>query len=187
MIIPVWVPIAIALIAALGAAFSAVGSYKAASATRDAAELGLLKNFLDRYSTKEMAQHLRKLRETSDWIKEANIYGDNLDRMWGGADDLSLDEARRAVKYHFFNIHKIYKTGKLTKEVFLVAVKNEGLNLLFEVVEAIDYWWAQRTKTTFNEETYAQIAEDIGFDHDSDWYKENSEGPLSKRPPKFLP
>jgi hypothetical protein len=112
------------LITAVAAFLSALGAFEAARATKRAAELTLLKSFMDEYKSEEMTKHLKTLREVSQWLK-ANISGgvvmkSYMDRSYSDAIELT----RRRFKFYYFRIHDLYETKYLKKRSYLKAMKN---------------------------------------------------------------
>jgi len=165
------------LITAVAAFFSALGAFEAARATKKAAELTLLKSFLDEYKSEEMTRHLKTLRKVSDWLKANTNYGVSMrsfmDRPYSDAIELT----RRRVKFHYFSIHDLYDTKYLKKRIYLKAMKNSGLSLFFDVVEPLDYWNSKRTGQPFEEEKYRLIAKTTGYGmRDWKWYREEKQG-----------
>jgi len=167
------------LITAVAAFFSALGAFEAARATKRAAELGLLKSFMDEYKSEEMTKHLKTLREVSGWLRANVSYGISMksfmDRKYSDAIELT----RRRVKFYYFSIHDLYETKYLKKRIYLKAMKNAGLTLFFDVVEPLDYWNAMRTGEPFEEEKYRLIEKTTRYGkRDREWYREK-ESPMS--------
>ena len=163
------------LVTAVAALLSAFGAFEAARATKRAAELGLLKSFMDEYKSEEMTKHLKTLREVSDWLKANASYGISmkayLDRKYSDAIELT----RRRVKFYYFSIHDLYETKYLKKRIYLKAMRNAGLTLFFDVVEPLDYWNCRRTGDPFEEEKYRLIERTTGFrKRDAKWYRDNA-------------
>ena len=163
---------ALLLITAIAAFFSALGAFEAARATKRAAELGLLKSFMDEYKSEEMTKHLKTLREVSDWLRANVSYGVSMksfmDRKYSDAIELT----RRRVKFYYFSIHDLYETRYLKKRIYFKAMKNAGLTLFFDVVEPLDYWNAKRTGEPFEEEKYRLIEKSTGYGkRDKKWYR----------------
>jgi len=161
------------LITAVAAFLSALGAFEAARATKRAAELELLKSFMDEYKSEEMTKHLKTLREVSEWLKANQSYGVSmtsyLDRKYSDAIELT----RRRVKFYYFTIHDLYETKYLKKKIYLKAMKNAGLTLFFDVVEPLDYWHSKRTGDPFEEDKYRLIERSTRFGRrDRRWYRE---------------
>ena len=176
------------LITAVAAFFSALGAFEAARATKRAAELGLLKSFMDEYKSEEMTKHLKTLREVSEWLRANVSYGVSMksfmDRKYSDAIELT----RRRVKFYYFSIHDLYETKYLKKRIYLKAMKNAGLTLFFDVVEPLDYWNAKRTGEPFEDEKYRLIEKSTGYGkRNREWYR-GEESPRSNvQSPKELP
>jgi len=167
------------LITAVAAFLSALGAFEAARATKRAAELALLKNFMDEYKSEEMTLHLKTLREVSDWLRANTNYGVSMrsfmDRPYSDAIELT----RRRVKFYYFTIHDLYETKYLKKRIYLKAMKNVGLSLFFDVVEPLDYWNSRRTGDPFEEEKYRLIDKSTRYGkRDWEWYREK-DSPMS--------
>ena len=176
------------LITAVAAFFSAFGAFEAARATKRAAELSLLKSFMDEYKSEEMTRHLKTLREVSDWLKAKTNYGVSMrsfmDRPYSDAIELT----RRRVKFYYFSIHDLYETKYLKKRIYLKAMKNAGLTLFFEVVEPLDYWNSKRIGDPFEEQKYRLIEKSTRYEkRNKEWYREK-ESPMSNvQSPKEVP
>ena len=160
------------LITAVAAFFSALGAFEAARATKRAAELALLKSFMDEYKSEEMTRHLKKLRDISNWLRANRNFGlsmkSYLDRKYSD----SIELTRRRVKFYYFTIHDLYETKYLKKRIYEKAMKNAGLTLFFDVVEPLDYWNSQRTGEPFEEEKYRVIEKSTRYGkRDSKWYR----------------
>jgi hypothetical protein len=161
------------LITAVAAFFSALGAFEAARATKRAAELGLLKSFMDEYKSEEMTKHLKTLREVHDWLKANISYGVSMKSFMDRSYSDAIELTRRRVKFYYFSIHDLYETRYLKKRIYLKAMKNAGLTLFFDVVEPLDYWNSRRTGEPFEDEKYSLIEKSTGFGkRDKEWYRE---------------
>jgi hypothetical protein len=160
------------LITALAAFMSAMGAFEAARATKRAAELTLLKSFMDEYKSEEMTRHMKKLREISEWWKANTSYGVSIKAYMERPYSEAIELTRRTVKFYYFSIHDLYETKYLKKRIYIKAMKNAGLTLFFEVVEPLDYWNSKRTGEPFEEKKYSLIEKTTGYGkRDSMWYR----------------
>ncbi len=161
------------LITAAAACLSAIGAFEAARATMRAAELTLLKGFMDEYKSEEMTRHLKKLREIQDWWGANRSYGVSMKAYMERPYSEAIETTRRTVKFYYFSIHDLYETRYLKKRIYRKAMKNAGLTLFFQVVEPLDYWNSTRTGEPFEESKYRLIEKTTGFKkRDSKWYRE---------------
>jgi hypothetical protein len=163
------------LITAAAACLSALGAFEAARATKRAAELSLLKGFMDEYKSEEMTRHLKKLREILEWWQANTSYGVTMKAYMDRPYSEPIELTRRTVKFFYFSIHDLYETKYLKKRIYLKAMKNAGLTLFFQVVEPLDYWNSRRTGEPFEENKYRLIEKTTGYkDRDSEWYREKA-------------
>lgn len=51
----------------------------------------------------------------------------------------NVDRARRYVKFYFKSIFDLYKKGKIDKQILKEILDKNGLTLLFDVVEPLEY------------------------------------------------
>jgi len=163
------------LITAAAACLSAIGAFEAARATKRAAELTLLKGFMDEYKSEEMTRHLKKLREIQDWWNANQSYGVSIKAYMERPYSEAIETTRRTVKFYYFSIHDLFQTKYLKKRIYLKAMKNAGLTLFFQVVEPLDYWNAMRTGEPFEENKYRLIEKTTRFKkRNSKWYREKT-------------
>ena len=161
------------LITAAAACLSALGAFKAATSTMRAAELTLLKNFMDEYKSEEMTRHLKKLREILEWWRANTSYGVSMTAYMERPYSEAIELTRRTVKFYYFSINDLYETKYLKKRIYLKAMKNAGLTLFFEVVEPLDYWNSKRTGERFEENKYNLFESTTRYPkRDPQWYRE---------------
>lgn len=126
-------------VSSLGAVGAAVGAFLSARETRKVAEAQLLLNFLEDYSTPEMLGALRLLR---NWKAQA---GDEFEEKWRKKIEANesmaheVDQARRKVKGHFFNALRLHEAGYVGKQFLLEVASVDGLNILYDIVEPLEY------------------------------------------------
>lgn len=136
------IPVAVALIAALGACFGAVGAWRAARNTKLVAEGQLFYTLLREYASTEMRDDLRMLykwdrekvgkdksrrdEEAQKWIT-ALSNDENKDRQ---KDADTLDAARRHVTHYFLNILELKKSNYAHRRFVKGMCKAVGTKVL---------------------------------------------------------
>ena len=126
-------------ITAIAAAFSAIGAWLSARATKLTSEAQLFSRFMEEYGAYEMVTALRNLR---NWKAEN---GDEFEEKWRKALDNSesqaheVDKSRRLVKFYFLKALRLYTSGFVSKKFLKQVISVDGINILFEIVEPLEY------------------------------------------------
>ncbi|HEX8211704.1 MAG TPA: hypothetical protein VF584_16135 [Longimicrobium sp.] len=124
---------------ALGTVVAAVAAWQAAKATSQVAEGQLYSTYYTEYGTPEMLRALRRLRQFRE------EHGEHFALKWKQALDQGeewahqVDLARRAVKVYFVRAHRLYETGYASKKFLRAVATVDGLSVLFEIIEPLEY------------------------------------------------
>lgn len=126
-------------LSALGALGAAVAAWRSARATTRAAEAQLFSAHYAAYGEPEMLRSLRVLRQ---W-KSDN--GDEFEVKWKKSLDANedsaheVDQARRKVKFYFFQALRLYEAGYVSKKFLKEVAAVDGVNILYDIVEPLEY------------------------------------------------
>ncbi|WP_321488231.1 hypothetical protein [uncultured Hyphomonas sp.] len=121
------------LLSVIVAAVAAFFSYKSAKASLLAHEAKLLREFSVHYARPEFSEHLRNLRS---WLeRHGTESGEYFLTMLKSNDPfaVSVDEARRAVKFHFEDAAKLGRSKYLRKGAVQQICCEAGMDLYFDV------------------------------------------------------
>jgi len=126
---------AIGGIAAFVAAFI---SWRALVSTQRNSEASLVLEFMKEYSSSEMSNALRLLRQYKD------TYGEGFASKWlndlrdGGEEAKEIDRARRKVSHYFQRGHKLYVSGYVKKRFIQSAMLVDGVALYLDVNKPLE-------------------------------------------------
>jgi len=126
------------MLSAVGAFLAAIGSLLSANATRRAVEAQLVSAFLKEYGSEDIKVALRTL------INWKETHGQGFQAKWiedlrnGDAEAQKVDNARRLVKFHFWNALRLYEARYVRKRFLREVTHVSGIDVLFDIVEALD-------------------------------------------------
>ena len=127
-----------AAVAGIAAWFSACYARKAAKLTQKAAEGQLLLNILEGYRLEKMKESLRLLRSwqrkhaSSEFEKQWKLCFDK-----GDEEAIQVDEARRYVTMYFWRVFRLFRAKYVSEEFVRNACHNDGIEVLFQVIEPL--------------------------------------------------
>ncbi len=133
-----FIPIFIATLSALAAAWAAFESHRSANATLTATKAELVRAFMEEYAKQEMSDHLRCLvRWQRDnpknfpekWLNEFNQNTKIADEV---------DTARRQVKGYFEKAARLHEGGFLDDKTLKLVALRYGINVYFDIVCPIE-------------------------------------------------
>lgn len=144
-----------AVVSLLITGFASWQAYRSAKFNFDATRARIRLHFLQRYGSKEMLRYLQVLakwrEENSDIIqrwKERDESDSNAIKLMKYIIDEQahrlvdfgeLNEARRFVKRYFYDAYELFENGLISRELCKKICSEYGHELLFDVVEPLDY------------------------------------------------
>jgi hypothetical protein len=128
----------LAVISTIAAALAAAGSFRAARATKNAAEAAIVRDFLKDYFAPEMSSALRILY---DWKKNS---GESFATSWidrlgrGDPDARQVDQARRLVKSYFEQASRLFSNNLISRESFRAIARVAGNITYYDIVDNLE-------------------------------------------------
>jgi len=160
----VLVIIFIALVSALAAMFTSFTAYRTVKATKDAAELPILKDFLGQYSSEEMRLALDDLNHFEQKHENrAEAYFDLLTGRRKDEDLERLDKARRRVKFYFFSTYRLHKKHFISTNAYRAITNVEGIRCFFSAVEPMELARSRARGIKYEKDVFDAIAEKMDF------------------------
>jgi len=160
----VLVIILVAMVSALAAMFTAITAYRTIKATKDAAELPILKDFLGQYSSEEMRRALDDLNNFEQKHENrAEAYFDLLTGRSQDEDLERLDKARRRVKFYFFSTYRLHKKHFISTNAYRAITNVEGIRCFFCAVEPMELARSKARGIKYEKDVFDAIAEKMDF------------------------
>ena len=156
--------ILVSMIAALAAMFTAFSAYLTVRATKEAAELPILKDFLADYSSEEMKKALDDLSSFEQKHENRAEAFFNLLTGRSEEDDLEkLDKARRRVKFYFFSAYRLHKKKFISTNAYRAMTNVEGIRCFFCSVEPMEVARSKARGIKYEKDVFDSIAEKMDF------------------------
>jgi hypothetical protein len=160
----VFLTIAVSTISAIAAMFTALAAYRTIHATKEAAELPILKDFLAEYSSEEMRRALDDLNHfEQNHENRAEAYFDLLTGRNKEEDLEKLDKARRRVKFYFFSAYRLHKKHFISTNAYRVVTNVEGIRCFFCSVEPMELARSKARGIKYEKDVFDAIAEKMDF------------------------
>jgi hypothetical protein len=158
------ITIIISTIAAIAAMVTAIAAYRTIKATKEAAELPILKDFLAQYSSDEMRWALDKLNIFE--AKHENPAEAYFDLLTGRSSDENiqdLDKARRRVKFYFFSAYRLHRKRFISTNAYRAMTNVEGIRLFFGAVEPMEIARSRARGIKYEKDMFDEMAEKMDF------------------------
>lgn len=158
------VVVAVATVSTLAAMMTAFIAYRTVRATKDAAELPILKDFLGQYSSEEMRLALDDLNHFEQkYENRAEVYFDLLTGRRHDEDIERLDKARRRVKFYFFSTYRLHKKHFISTNAYRAITNVEGIRCFFSSVEPMELARSKARGIKYEKDVFDAIAEKMDF------------------------
>lgn len=156
--------ILISTVSAIAAMMTAFAAYKTIHATKEAAELPILKDFLAEYSSEEMRKALDDLGTfEARHDNPAEAYFDLLTGRSEDDDLEKLDKARRRVKFYFFSAYRLHRKRFITTNAYRAMTNVEGIRLFFGAVEPMEVARSKARGIKYEKDVFDAVAEKMDF------------------------
>ena len=156
--------ILISTISAIAAMLTAFAAYKTVRATKEAAELPILKDFLAEYSSEEMRKALDDLNVFEQkHDNPAEAYFDLLTGRNQDEDLDRLDKARRRVKFYFFSAHRLHRKHFISTNAYRAITNVEGIRLFFCAVEPMEVARSKARGIKYEKNVFDAVADKMDF------------------------
>jgi len=156
--------IIISAVSAVAAMLTALAAYRTIHATKEAAELPILKDFLAQYSSDEMRWALDTL--TAFEAKHENPAEAYFDLLTGRTSDDNiedLDRARRRVKFYFFSAYRLHRKRFISTNAYRAMTNVEGIRLFFGAVEPMEVARSRARGIKYEKDMFDEMAEKMDF------------------------
>jgi hypothetical protein len=156
--------IIISTFSAIAAMVTAIAAYRTINATKEAAELPILKDFLAQYSSEEMrwALDILTVFETNH-EHAAETYFDLLTGRSKEENLEDLDKARRRVKFYFFSAYRLHRKRFISTNAYRAMTNVEGIRAFFGAVEPMEIARSRARGIKYEKNVFDSIAEKMDF------------------------
>ena len=156
--------ILVSMIAAIAAMFTAFSAYFTIRATKEAAELPILKDFLAEYSSDEMKDALDDLNVFEQkYENRAEAFFEVLTGRNKEEDLEKLDKDRRRVKFYFFSAYRLHKKRFISTNAYRAMTNVEGIRCFFCSVEPMEVARSKARGIKYEKDVFDAIAEKMDF------------------------
>lgn len=156
--------IIISTFSAIAAMVTAIAAYRTIHATKEAAELPILKDFLAQYSSEEMRWALDIL--TAFEAKHENTAEAYFELLTGRSSEDNiedLDKARRRVKFYFISAYRLYRKRFISTNAYRAMTNVEGIRHFFGAVEPMEIARSRARGIKYEKDVFDAIAEKMDF------------------------
>lgn len=156
--------IIISAFSAVAAMVTAIAAYRTIQATKEAAELPILKDFLAQYSSEEMRWALDILfAYEAKYENAAETYFDLLTGRNKEENREDLAKARRRVKFYFFSAFRLYRKHFISTNAYRAITNVEGIRAFFGAVEPMEIARSRARGIKYEKDVFDAIAEKMDF------------------------
>jgi len=160
----IFLTILVSMVSAIAAMLTAIAAYWTVRATKEAAELPILKDFLAEYSSEEMRRALDDLNAFErNHENRAEAYFDLLTGQNMEEDLEKLDRARRRVKFYFFSAYRLYKKHFISTNAYRAITNVEGIRCFYCSVEPMESARSKARGIKYEKDVFDAVAEKMDF------------------------
>ena len=126
-------PEIISSIIAVGTLFAAGAAWRAAKATRDAAQANIIVEVMRYFTSDDMRTAGKSLHNYK------TQYGDDFVEAFKKSRNEDVDQARRKVKGYHKTIYSLHINKKISDKIVDTLISDDQLDLLLDIVEPLEH------------------------------------------------